>query len=224
MFESLKNLNAALKKSEDIIPGGKGDKKPDSAFKYKDLIEGIKEEMEHTTDKAVAKEIAKDHLTEDPDYYKKLKKLHKAIVDQAEAGIAINTAEESLDEMASKEYSEWIDLITKEVWGLEYGEVPKEIAFPYKKALQLVKVDEGVFSGFLKNDDPDNGEYGQVLMRFEKVSIPSIVQAMKVKGYIPRKQEEEEEPETEAGSKFKDLASALKDFSGEELHIHIHED
>ena len=35
---------------------------------------GIKEEMEHTTDKDVAKEIALDHLAENPKYYSKLKK------------------------------------------------------------------------------------------------------------------------------------------------------
>lgn len=38
------------------------------------LKKGVEEEMEHTTDKAVAKEIALDHLNEDPKYYDKLKK------------------------------------------------------------------------------------------------------------------------------------------------------
>lgn len=38
----------------------------------KELEKGIKVEMEHTTDEAVAKEIAMDHLWEDPKYYDKL--------------------------------------------------------------------------------------------------------------------------------------------------------
>jgi hypothetical protein len=37
--------------------------------------EGIKVEMEHTKDKEKAKEIAMDHLFEDPNYYDKLKKV-----------------------------------------------------------------------------------------------------------------------------------------------------
>jgi len=38
---------------------------------------GIKVEMEHTKDRAIAREIALDHLTEDPKYYSKLKKVEK---------------------------------------------------------------------------------------------------------------------------------------------------
>lgn len=41
----------------------------------KQLEMGIKVEMEHTNDKEKAKEIAMDHLYEDPSYYKKLKKV-----------------------------------------------------------------------------------------------------------------------------------------------------
>jgi hypothetical protein len=39
------------------------------------LNKGIKVEMEHTTNKNKAKEIAMDHLSENPDYYTKLKKI-----------------------------------------------------------------------------------------------------------------------------------------------------
>tara|TARA_R110001599_G_scaffold236609_3_gene435934 strand:+ start:3848 stop:4078 length:231 start_codon:yes stop_codon:yes gene_type:complete len=56
----------------DTITGGLGDKKEDSDFDKDSLEQGIKVEMEHTTDKEVAKEIAKDHLMEDPEYYTKL--------------------------------------------------------------------------------------------------------------------------------------------------------
>ena len=38
---------------------------------------GTKVEMEHTTEKDVAMEIARDHLYEDPKYYTKLKKIEK---------------------------------------------------------------------------------------------------------------------------------------------------
>lgn len=65
--------------SKDIIPGGLAKGLPDSAFNKNDLEEGIKVELEHTTSRQVAKEIAKDHLKEDPKYYKKLKKIEKPI-------------------------------------------------------------------------------------------------------------------------------------------------
>ena len=61
----------------DKIPGGLADKKKPSDFDPKKLKAGIKIEMEHTNDRSVAQEIAMDHLTEDSEYYKKLKEVEK---------------------------------------------------------------------------------------------------------------------------------------------------
>jgi hypothetical protein len=44
---------------------------PDSAFDPEDLAEGIEVEREHGGLR-LAKKVAKDHLIEDPDYYRKL--------------------------------------------------------------------------------------------------------------------------------------------------------
>ncbi len=57
---------------KELLPGGKGDNKADSQFADAQLRAGIREEMrEHGLDSARAKEIAKDHLVEDPKYYRK---------------------------------------------------------------------------------------------------------------------------------------------------------
>lgn len=70
----------------DKIKGGLSDKKTieDIADRHsvslsqlkQELHRGIKVELEHTNSKNVAKEIAMDHLYEDPKYYTKLKKIH----------------------------------------------------------------------------------------------------------------------------------------------------
>ena len=58
------------KLNKDLMPGGKGDDKSDSDFDADQLAAGTKVEMEeHGLDAARAKEVAKDHLTEDPKYY-----------------------------------------------------------------------------------------------------------------------------------------------------------
>lgn len=62
-------------KNKEKLKGGAGDNRPDSEFDAEQLEIGIKHELEHTKDRKIAKEIAKDHLTEDPNYYKKLKKI-----------------------------------------------------------------------------------------------------------------------------------------------------
>lgn len=79
--------------SEEILKGGKADKKnledivkkhdkkghyhKDNMIDFlkKQLQKGMKVEMEHTKSKQKAKEIAMDHLYEDPKYYDKLKKI-----------------------------------------------------------------------------------------------------------------------------------------------------
>lgn len=57
---------------EDVLPIGKGNVSPTNIHPA-ELAMGIKVEMEHTEDVALAKKIAQDHLKEDPHYYTKLK-------------------------------------------------------------------------------------------------------------------------------------------------------
>jgi len=64
-------------KHKDRIPGGLSDKKKPSDFDSKKLAAGTKVESEHTSDPGIAEEIAMDHLTEDPNYYEKLKTVEK---------------------------------------------------------------------------------------------------------------------------------------------------
>ena len=63
---------AKLIAKKDLMPGGKGDNQPDSKFDANQLKTGIEtEQEEHGLDVARAKEVAKDHLMEDSEYYKK---------------------------------------------------------------------------------------------------------------------------------------------------------
>ena len=63
---------------------------PDSDFDPDELAAGIHIEMEHTDDPAVAKEIAKDHLAEIPDYYTRLIKMEAAAAAAATRGGAMH--------------------------------------------------------------------------------------------------------------------------------------
>lgn len=65
-------------KHKDVIPGGLADKKQPKDFDKNQLSKGIKVEMEHTSDKSIAEEIAMDHLTEDPKYYEKLERMERS--------------------------------------------------------------------------------------------------------------------------------------------------
>lgn len=65
-------IDELIKDAEDLLAGGLGDKKKPSDFDKGQLQEGAKHELEHTDNKALAREIAMDHLTEDPRYYDKI--------------------------------------------------------------------------------------------------------------------------------------------------------
>lgn len=68
----------AMAKFADMIPGGKADKKSNEDFDPKQIAMGKKIEMEHVDDPAMAEEISRDHLTEFPDYYSRLKRMEAA--------------------------------------------------------------------------------------------------------------------------------------------------
>lgn len=74
----------AVKEHEDVLPGGLADRSKPSDFNAKQLALGIKVEREHTKDRSVAREIAMDHLKEDPRYYTKLATIHREADDDEE--------------------------------------------------------------------------------------------------------------------------------------------
>lgn len=60
------------------IPGGLADSNTPADFNDTDLAKGVKVELEHTSDKHIAMEIAMDHIKEDPKYYDKLEVMEKS--------------------------------------------------------------------------------------------------------------------------------------------------
>jgi hypothetical protein len=102
------------KNEADVVPGGlaKGLSLNDIAEKHgvsvdimvAEFKKGIAVEMEHTTDREVAKEITLDHLFEDPKYYDKLAKVEEYVDDKGveHVGAALPQTEEEPIEEAFK--------------------------------------------------------------------------------------------------------------------------
>jgi 2'-5' RNA ligase len=68
-----KMIDLCRRDAGDKLEGGKADRMTEADFDPKELAEGAKHELEHTKNIELAREIAMDHLSEDPDYYKHLK-------------------------------------------------------------------------------------------------------------------------------------------------------
>jgi len=65
------------KVSSESLAGGNGDYRPDSDFSQKQVAKGEEIEMEHTNTPDLAREIARDHLSEIPDYYTRLEAMEE---------------------------------------------------------------------------------------------------------------------------------------------------
>jgi hypothetical protein len=63
---------------QDLLPGGIADRLRPEDFDQEALAIGTQIEFEHTKDLEIAREIAMDHLAEDPDYYQKLSEMEAA--------------------------------------------------------------------------------------------------------------------------------------------------
>ena len=87
---------------KELIKGGKSSGMPDSFFNKKELRLGIKVELEHTRSRRLAKEIAKDHLVENSQYYSKYllpreKKMDRAkIIDKYSRGEKMTRSESAV--------------------------------------------------------------------------------------------------------------------------------
>lgn len=66
-----------IEEFRDLLPGGLADMRVPGDFNLDQLKKGIKHELEHTTNPAIAREIAMDHLAEDPKYYDKLQAIEE---------------------------------------------------------------------------------------------------------------------------------------------------
>jgi ADP-ribose pyrophosphatase YjhB (NUDIX family) len=72
LYKSLASAQYLLNKAHNQLPGGLAAKKHPADFDAVKLWMGTQVEMEHTNNWSLAREIAMDHLVEDPQYYTKL--------------------------------------------------------------------------------------------------------------------------------------------------------
>jgi 8-oxo-dGTP pyrophosphatase MutT (NUDIX family) len=145
--------------------------------------------------------------------------LRKSILENPDAGIDLNTAEQSQDELASRG-NQWVETIASLMHGAQYGETPRELILPNHLRLYVSQVDDGLFSAIVKKEDPMSGDMGEVQTQLMKMTPEAMVQALKAKGYLPRDKESSTRQVREA-SEYAGLYAALKDFEGE-LHVHLH--
>ena len=109
-------IEGVITEGEDNIPGGlaKGMTLNDIAEKHgvsvdilvAEFKKGIQTEMEHTTDREMAKEITMDHLFEDPQYYTKLSSVEEYVDDKGVEHVAAALPQTEEEPIKEEEESE----------------------------------------------------------------------------------------------------------------------
>ena len=127
---------------KDKLKGGLADKKKPSDFNQSQLKAGAKVEREHTKNKSIAREIAQDHLTEDKNYYKKLKTIEKMEIPKPiKAGMLVtaiaSAGHQMMDESRIKPQS-------REVASREQVARPQDIAYEsaYNEGMKIRYVND----------------------------------------------------------------------------------
>lgn len=191
----------SIKKNEDKIPGGLADKKKPSDFDSKKLKQGIKIEMEHTSDKKVAEEIAMDHLTEDINYYDKLKEIEKQelrIDKEADGKQELDYGKEELD----KEFDQEAAASNNQDAQQDY-----DIKMKWKK-LKKAMADEAFLSIGGEEEDEEEGEEQEE----GEPSEEEIMQLLQQEEGEPSEEGEEQQEEGEPSDE--ELEQILQQIEG----------
>ncbi len=159
----------ALFEAKEKLKGGVGDGAKDSDFDANELAMGIEIEKEHTKDERVATEIARDHLSEIPDYYTRLKKMEK------QASVKEESTSWRLDNkpLHKKQHTNDINVIVVMMPDDEYSKKKQEASdiVLRKEAIELCSMDAEEVYGVFPNDEWDDA------MKIAKGLIEEVDQA-----------------------------------------------
>lgn len=114
---------------------------------------------------------------------KKMAVKKSVIASDPYSGTAIDTGAYS---QAANAAVDWMSKFTECMDGFGYGDVPRDISLDKGYYVSLVKTDDGIYSGRVRQtiQPGQNEELEENVFRIEKQTIPDIIQMLKAKEYI----------------------------------------
>ncbi len=119
------------------------------------------------------------------DQSKLTQKMNKSMVSVDQQGTALETGNFAMEKQASDKY--WLNKFYEAMTDFQFGDVPKEISLSNDYRIFLAKVDDGLYSGYIrKMDSTSLSDYSEngTINRVEKQTIPAIIQFLTAKEYI----------------------------------------
>jgi hypothetical protein len=117
------------------------------------------------------------------EYFDLLDGLNKSLIMADKQGSAIDTADYTMDEAHA---GKWLEIFQKTMENYNYGDVPREIELDKGYSIMLAKVDDGLYSGFIRQSIDWDGDspLEETASKVEKQTIPAIIAFCKAKEYI----------------------------------------
>lgn len=211
VLEQMKTLNAAYGYPYNVDQYiANVDSQGEKTNKYQDSVESFKEENKKVIEEADKKqEKAKE-------------KVVKSVLSMDEQGSAIETANYNIDRNSAP--TEWLEKFYAAMKGFNYGDAPRVIDLTDGYSILLAKVDDGLYSGFVRQSiDPATEEVSyENTGKVEKQTIPTIISYLLAKEYIKLPVEESKEEIAESITEVINNVSLESD-SNEELDQIIEE-
>ncbi len=154
----------------DQVHGGRADNVPESNFDQDQLRQGTEHETEHTDDRRIASEIARDHLVEDPRYYDHLKAIENndqespAVYFDDNGAMYYSDPEEYADALGNETAKPFLDL-----HGNPSAEPHLHITNPEYPASARVQLASGHSIGVFPRE---SGGPGSLYVLHERGSLP----------------------------------------------------
>lgn len=140
--------------------------------------------MTGTKRSKAANEKIRDRKFKKSSYYDLIETLNKSVIAVDEQGSAIETANYAIDlDLADQT---WLDKFTEVMTHFNYGDAPRTIELNDSYQIILVKVDDGLYSGIVKQKIDWDGSSALMenVAKVEKQTIPTIIQFLKAKEYL----------------------------------------
>lgn len=140
-------------------------------------------------------QLDKEEVTEKSEtknaYWDLLEGLKKSLIMADGQGSAIDTADYTMDEAHS---GKWLSIFKDTMENYNYGDAPREIELDNGYKIILSKVDEGLYSGFIRQTIDWDGQspLEENPSKVEKQTIPAIIAFCKAKEYIDSRMEQNE--------------------------------
>jgi DNA topoisomerase IB/GNAT superfamily N-acetyltransferase len=166
---------------QDQLPGGLADQKTPDEFNATQLSKGTRIEMEHVDQPDLAREIAMDHLVEDPKYYDKLETIEKHARYKSKKKIKSQNGEETTVYVYSdrqiadrnRKKAERLETLRKSITNLR-KQVKKDLkskdSAVQATALAVALIDQ-TYERVGNNKSAEDGHYGVTTWKTSQVSF-----------------------------------------------------